>query len=218
MLLHVMFTRPEAGEETRGYLHGGLFIDFIGQKGPVSKVQLVMLDILVMMLHFIMLGLVLERVKTSGSTTASTSTQSEEGSIDQDHDSEERGVLRGDRRARPRRRAAGDDIELDDLTLHNPPTSAGESSEWTELLAEPSDSSQGPRSKGRHPLDTFVTGEAVIMDMNLVETIREQWRYDPSSRSRQSSNYVPSNETATFLRERFGLEVAPDGRVVRVDR
>ncbi|KAL2000289.1 hypothetical protein VTN02DRAFT_3310 [Thermoascus thermophilus] len=224
MLLHVLLARPEAGEETRGYLHGGLFIDFIGQKGPVSKVRLVMLDMLVMVLHFIMLGLVLERVKTSGSTGAATSTPSDDGAVDQDHDAEERGVLRRDRRARSRRRrAAGDDIELGDLTRHsrNPPASASadESSEWTELLAEPSDGSQGPRSKDRHPLDSFMTGEAVIMDMDLVATIREQWRYDPSSRSRQSSStYVPSNETATFLRERFGLEVAPDGRVVRVDR
>lgn len=217
MLLHIMFARPEAGEETRGYLHGGLFIDFIGQKGPVSKFRLLMFDVLVMMLHFIMLGLVLERVKTGSSSSAVTSTQSEEPTVNQDHDSEERGVLRRNRRARSRR-AAGDELELDDLTPNNPPASIGETSEWTELLAEPSESSQGPRSKDRHPLDTFMTGEAVIMDMSLVDTIRDQWRYDPSTRSRQSSNYVPSNETATFLRERFGLQVAPDGRVVRVDR
>jgi hypothetical protein len=31
---HLLFSVPTAGEPTQGYLHGGLLIDFIGQRTP----------------------------------------------------------------------------------------------------------------------------------------------------------------------------------------
>ncbi|KAL1963387.1 hypothetical protein VTN77DRAFT_8403 [Rasamsonia byssochlamydoides] len=213
MLLHLLFVHPGAGEETRGYLHGGLFIDFIGQKAPVSRLRLLMFDVLVMVLHLIMLGLIVERVRTNGngsSTNASTSsaTTTQNATTGQDLDSEERGVRRNDSRVR----LSGDDMEQSELGNDRPRTSIDESQERTELLAEPLE-----ESRDSHPLDTFVSGEAVIMGMSIIDTIRDQWRYNPATAPR-SSSFVPSNETTTFLRERFGIEVGPDGRVVRIER
>ena len=34
---HLLFSVPSAGEPTQGYLHGGLVIDFIGQRTPTLK-------------------------------------------------------------------------------------------------------------------------------------------------------------------------------------
>ena len=71
----------------------------------------------------------------------------------------------------------------------------------------------------------------MLMDIGLLDIIRDQWQYSPSSPSSFSSRrttsttnssntptsrYVPSPETAAFLRERFGLQVSADGRVERV--
>jgi hypothetical protein len=63
ILLHIFTHRPEAGELTRGYLHGGLIIDFIGQQGPVSKLHLVAIDFLVMALQLFMLAVHVEETK-----------------------------------------------------------------------------------------------------------------------------------------------------------
>jgi hypothetical protein len=215
MLLHLLFVHPDAGEETRGYLHGGLFIDFIGQKAPVSRLRLVTFDILVMVLHLVMLGLIVERVRTNSKGSAATSTDTADtiGNTGQDLDSEERGVRRDDSRVR----SSGDDMELNDLSDRRR-TSIEQSSERAELLAEPVEDDSEHMSRDTHPLDTFVSGEAVILDMNLINTIRDQWRYNPTTAPGRSSSFVPSNETTTFLRERFGIEVGPDGRVVRIER
>jgi len=37
LLPHLLFSVPSAGEPTQGYLHGGLLIDFIGQRNPPKK-------------------------------------------------------------------------------------------------------------------------------------------------------------------------------------
>ncbi|KAL2836977.1 hypothetical protein BJX68DRAFT_27326 [Aspergillus pseudodeflectus] len=109
MTFHKFFSQPEAGEATRGYLHGGILIDFIGQKAPVPVARLLCLDFLVMLLNIVMLGLIVERVKVADSrepvapnntanaeaatTTAATQTEQTQAQT-QDHDHEERGLQR----------------------------------------------------------------------------------------------------------------------------
>jgi Fungal domain of unknown function (DUF1746) len=213
MLLHVLFVHPGAGEETRGYLHGGLFIDFVGQKAPVSRVHLLAFDVLVMTLNLVMLGLVLERVKTKSAFYSSPSTTTEP-ILPQDHDSEERGMLRNTLEAAVVEPTA-DGIELQELG-RGPGVNRDSSSQWRlGLLAEPSGVGPGQVSRDSHALDAFVSGQAVIMDMGIIDTIRDQWCYEPSTMSTRAQ---PSNETAAFLRERFGIEVGPDGGFIRADR
>lgn len=218
MAYHKFLSHPEADETTRGYLHGGLLIDFIGQKAPVSLVRLLSLDVLVLLLDLIMLGLIIERVKTIDATAAnSAASEPIETSPDpQDHDSEERGVLRTgplSPSASPQQPPTTEDIELNELRPRNSTphsdSSTDEQLERTELLAEPAG------GKHTHPLDVFSSGEAVVMNMGLLDIIRDQWRYSPAA-MRRPSPYVPSDQTATFLRERFGLQVGPDGRVQRI--
>lgn len=249
MILHKFSAQPEVSEAMRGYMHGGLFIDFIGQKAPVSVVRLLVMDLLIMIIDFIMLGLVIERVKTvdvsKGLRTdeGSSSTSIGGSETEQDHDSEERGVLR-------RGRIGDDGIELDELGsrtqthtdthTHDATTGADDDdNERSNLLADPSES--GPddhhyhhhrmTTKPTHPLDAFVSGELLLMDIGLLNIIRDQWRYSPaaplsaqrsstgpSSSSPGRPRYVPSAETASFLRERFGLQISMDGRIERIER
>lgn len=217
MLYHNFFTQPEATESTRGYLHGGLLIDFIGQKAPVPLARLLLLDMLVLVLDLVMLGLVVERVKTTESTaTTSTTSDAIETSPTQDHDFEERGVLRSTPGSGSSP-SPDEEIELDDLASRNASgqPSAGEEFERTELLADPSENGLASGAKNSHALDTFTSGEAVIMELGFVDVIRDQWRYSPAT-ARRSSPYVPSDQTAAFLRQRFGLQVNAEGRVERI--
>ncbi|OQE29745.1 hypothetical protein PENSTE_c002G02308 [Penicillium steckii] len=214
MFFHAFIIRPQAGEDTRGYLHGGIFIDFIGQT-PVSVLRLILFDTLIFLIDLIMLGLIIERVKTVGastpattSTEQTTSTSNSTQSEGQDHDAEERGMVRG---------TEEDGEEQSDTTTSSPIAEHDDyvNDERTTLLAEPGESSSVQTRDG-HPLDTFSAGQAVIVEMGLLTTIRDQWKH--STTPQRPSGYVPSPETATFLRQRFGLQVGTDGRIVRVDR
>ncbi|KAJ5651961.1 hypothetical protein N7507_009387 [Penicillium longicatenatum] len=217
ILFHAFIINPEAGEATRGYLHGGVFIDFIGQK-PVPVFRLISFDILIFLVDFLMLGLIIERVKTTAlsspsttTTTTASSTNADAGTETaepgqtegQDHDAEERGVIRGTEEANDDNISTTPPvIEIDDDV----------NDERTTLLADPEDNAA---SRDSHPLDSFSSGVAVIMEMGFFTTIQNQWVY--STRPQRPTGYVPSSETATFLRQRFGLQVGADGRIVRVN-
>ncbi|KAJ5820195.1 hypothetical protein N7474_005786 [Penicillium riverlandense] len=228
MIFHAFFIRPEAGEDTRGYLHGGLFIDFIGQ-APVPIFRLLLLDALIFLLDFVMLGLIVERVKmvgptetnsntttTSSTTTNATTTTNENTNTNtdgntqsqqQDHDAEERGILRetGNTEEEAGATTAMANVDEDDID-----------EERTTLLADPGEDESPASGRNTHPLDQFASGQAVILDMGFWDIVRDQWQY--STTPRRPTGYVPSPETATFLRQRFGLQVGTDGRIVRVDR
>lgn len=102
MLLHIVTSLPQASEASRGYLHGGILFDFVGQKPPASKFTLLLLDLILLGLQCFMLSVNMERdkvrkiIKPPRSTTGSgggggASTQP---TSTQDHDAEERGVNR----------------------------------------------------------------------------------------------------------------------------
>ncbi|KAJ5520459.1 hypothetical protein N7463_000912 [Penicillium fimorum] len=224
MLFHAFLIRPEAGEETRGYLHGGLFIDFIGQ-APVSVYRLLSFDLLILLIDIIMLGLIIERVKTNGTpapaptipnTDAAVNTTTDtnpvvEESQPQDHDAEERGILREE-----------DGVETvspahyGSDSPHSSGIDEGVEEERTTLLADPADAESGSGARGEHPMDTFAAGEAVIVNVSFLGTIRDQWRHS-NAQARPTSGFVPSPETATFLRQRFGLQVGTNGRIERAN-
>ena len=112
ILLHLFASLPTAAENSRGYLHGGILVDFIGQKAPTSRLPLLMLDLAILAIQSLMLAVHLERemlrrvlrTRSLRSDTVDTEDDGEGGSrapevaglpqSTQDHDSEERGVLR----------------------------------------------------------------------------------------------------------------------------
>ena len=163
----------------RGYLHGGVIIDLIGQKAPTSKLHLVILDILILLLQCFMLAVHVERERLSAvlaavvSPTPATDQPRVEAVNPQDHDEEERGVVReGVTR--------NGDIELQPMASMTRATSSGnpdgraEQDEGRERsLAEPA-----PRRDAEDddtPLDVFWSGTAIVADFHILGTLRKQW-------------------------------------------
>ncbi len=188
-LLHVFLARPEAGGEvTRGYLHGGgLLIDFVGQEGPTSKLRLVALDLLVLFLQLLALAATVERqaLKTGlglpptlGQGVAATM-RNERASARQDHDSEERGV---------RRESAveGEDIELQDLNTGNRGRGRHRRVATPAPSPEQSQSPVEPRAvpPTENDLDVFMSGDVILSDFHLLDTVRRQWWTYENARSR----------------------------------
>ena len=156
----------------RGYIHGALLIDFVGELGPISKLRLVTLDIVVMVLQFVILAIVLEREglkkDMEGSLgPAPTTTLEETGLAGQDLDAEEQGLHRS--------AMLGGDIELQPLRS-SATERRDEDGSGLDALRE----STSPRSsRSEHPLDTFNSGQHVIADLHIIETIRmsyQRWK------------------------------------------
>jgi hypothetical protein len=176
MLLHLFTSRPEAGESMRGYLHGGIIIDLIGQKGPTPKTHLLLLDVLVLALQCFMLAVVMEKERLGTVMKAYTSPNSAANrsivarAEIQDLDAEERGVVRDSV-------AENGDIELGTMRNREPPSSNerernnGADSDRAALLAEPP-----PREHRGDGLDTFWSGRAIVADLHILQVIRRHWR------------------------------------------
>lgn len=195
-LLHILSSPPVAGEATRGYLHGGILIDFVGQESPVSRVRLVSLDMLTWILQVVILAIMLERRKI----VASSNSQSPSLSISrpQDHDSEERGILRPPT-------SPTDDIELQPLPSGR--TGADEDRERNELLLRHGTSPSSPNDNDNdndddpdvnavdeHPLDRFHSGQHILADIYLMDVVRTQWL--------QRRSDVPEPDVGASIRRR----------------
>ena len=217
VFLHLWLRAPSAGEPTRGYLHGGLAIDLIGQLGPSSKALMVGLDVLVAGLQMGMLSVVVTRGRLnnqgmSGTAVATAAAAPAQSAASQDVDSEERGVRRSAELEQQ------GDIEMQSLNpssgqadraLDDPPDAAEDeedspSSDRDRLLA----ASTAPRSDV-HIFDAFHSGQIVLGDFNVLRSAREQMaayqKATPESRSERRAMYQTQfAERVRFIRRRLG--------------
>lgn len=190
-MAHVLSAGPAAGEATRGYLHGGLIIDFVGQKGPTSKICLLALDGLIWLLQMCMLAVVvktrsLKMARTEGPPSSSSARAAaglaaalrNDASTQQDHDAEEQGRLRSDIEA-------NEGIELRSMfpsstTAHRavPSNNDDREEEMNMLLSGHNDDVDAVTNTSIHPFDIFYSGQVNVIDLHLVETARNQfWAY-----------------------------------------
>ncbi|TKA83778.1 hypothetical protein B0A55_00024 [Friedmanniomyces simplex] len=208
-ILHAWLAAPSAGEATHGYLHGGLLIDFIGQKGPSSKMHLLLLDLLVVMLQLIHLSAHITRQRLKeGSisvTTPNGRRYTPAAPSRQDHDAEERGV---------RRSGELQDIEMQTLNPSGSNAAASEeaedSTERETLLA-----STTARTDA-HIFDAFNSGQIVLADLNLLQTLKEQfWAYQTAPREPGlSTTELRRNITGQLIRWRFGATVGRPAQAI----
>lgn len=183
---HLWFPKPEAGEAARGYLHGGLLLDFVGQLGPSSKLRLVLLDMFILLLQLIALAATVKR-RSMGKLKPPTATRASRATSDsavatlpgQDHDAEERGLLRRSLSpstslsSRPEGSASG-------LASRTPPS--GRTNAMADLLA---------------------SGQAVIAELYVWDTLRDQHNaYVIRALSSRSSTTALNPEFAAALRQR----------------
>ncbi|KAL9634834.1 MAG: hypothetical protein Q9164_003849 [Protoblastenia rupestris] len=160
MLLHLIFSPTAAGEATRGYLHGGLIIDFVGQTSPTSKWRLLGLDLLCLALQVLMLGVTLEKRGVQGISIVMTTQQGRR----QDHNAEEAGILRSDP-------MVTEDVQLQTLRPISTNRQVNTTSEETADLLD----ANGERD-GAHALDVYYTGEHILANLHILDTIRTQWQ------------------------------------------
>ncbi|KAK3362950.1 hypothetical protein B0T25DRAFT_468558 [Lasiosphaeria hispida] len=119
IMLHSFLSLPQASETAREHLHGGVIIDFIGQKPPTWRLGLLFLDVIILGAQCLMLAVHQEREKLRKAVNPSLQTvtgaqadQAAAPDTTQDHDAEERGILRYDANVVEN----SDEIELQPLT------------------------------------------------------------------------------------------------------
>ncbi|EGD92182.1 hypothetical protein H112_00256 [Trichophyton rubrum D6] len=194
IFLHIASANPSAGEASRGYLHGGLFIDFVGQKGPTSKLQLLAVDLLVICLQILMVGAILEKEKVSALISSRRTAESIPSSTvpEQDHDSEEQGLLRSSQNLSSQEDDMGN-RQVSGLELSN---LGGERGVNAVI--------------GMHPRDYFHSGEALIMNLNIGRTLRQQWQSRTAAiappHASLGGTRVPAS---TFIRRQLGIQTEP---------
>jgi len=194
MLLHLLFKPLVAGEAARGYLHGGLIIDFVGQHSPLSRIRLLGLDILTLTLQLLMMTISLEKERVKGQTPtsddggAANDTTTDEGR-GQNYDAEERGMLSSDA-------VVTGDIELDDLQhASHGRTGRDEGRGSDEILASITTTS----TPHGHPLDTFYSGEHLVADLNILDAIRTQWNFRAAGADSNISSASSGMQNAATL-------------------
>ncbi|KAJ4357265.1 uncharacterized protein N0V89_001840 [Didymosphaeria variabile] len=187
-LLHLTYPAPSAGEDTRGYLHGGLMIDFIGQQGPTSKWKLAGLDICILLLQLVMVSVHVKRRQakktlaqiSSGSTETSANDgesaeqpSENDAAREQDADAEERGELR---RTDTLSDIGADQDEQDTLLP---------SSEGVQIDA----------------LDVLISGQCVIGEFSLIDTLIDEHQKYQAFRQTRAEAGGTSSLSPTALRQ-----------------
>jgi len=205
-LLHLTYPAPSAGEDTRGYLHGGLMIDFIGQQGPTSKWKLGALDICILFLQLVMVSVHVKRrelkkklaklsagggapnttttrATSDSATTATAAATNDNANRDQDADDEERGVLH----------------RTDTLS------DFGMDPENEEDALLPSSSESGHADA----MELLSSGQCVIGDFTLINTLLQENRDYAAyrlTRTESGNNDMPETlRRLNTLRTRFGV-------------
>lgn len=173
ILAHILFALPEAGEATRGYLHGGVFIDFIGQKPPTTKFAFLFIDLVILGMQCLMLAVHQERARLKKIVSPSSAifgfgggdqTDQQAGAAEttQDHDAEERGVLRDETDV-----DAGGGMELQPLTRRG---SGGE--ERSEADHEHAEGTYSAAAANVDMMDVLRSGNAVLSNFHVIHAVR----------------------------------------------
>lgn len=211
ILLHLIYVPPSGGESTRGYLHGGLVMDFIGQQGGASRMHMLMLDLFLLCLQLTQLCAKTAKLKLKKGPVQVTTSGGREYSAaptTQDIDSEERGVRRSEEQ---------DGIEMQNL---NPSGGASDSRPSHPEPDEASGRDQVVSSAAPTPQpadfqisNAFNSGQVMIGNFDVYATVRDQVILSKNA-PREPPNLgrdVRANIAGQLLRWRFGGNVAARG-------
>ncbi|KAJ4366663.1 hypothetical protein N0V95_000164 [Ascochyta clinopodiicola] len=206
-LLHMLYPAPSAGEDTRGYLHGGLTIDFIGQQGPTSKWKLAGLDLCILVLQLIMVSAHVKRrdLKTQFkqiSAGEAPSGHAADAPSTNAADDNAAAATTGETAAR---RQDADDEERGELRRTDTMSDIGAEPEEADVLL-PSTSETGHVDA----LDLLSSGQCVILSAGVVDTMwRENENYRTFRQTRTESGLggdMPETlRRLNTLRARFGV-------------
>ncbi|KAF4979025.1 hypothetical protein FZEAL_4700 [Fusarium zealandicum] len=171
MLLHVLASLPSGPDYHRGYMHGGLVIDFIGQKPPTSRIYYLVADFAILAIQCLMLTVHTERERLR--LTLKTfrplipAPAQEMAPTIEDLDAEERGVSRDMPGSLPTNES--DDIELQPLRRVSEAEEANEPSGESEQSTRDSSNDESSRS---HLSDVLSSGNAILGEYHVFNSIR----------------------------------------------
>ncbi|KAF3085052.1 hypothetical protein TWF102_009912 [Orbilia oligospora] len=154
-----LFSEPASGSEaTGGYLHGGMIIDFVGQEGPISRLRLIFLDLIILLLQLTMLTVKVSKQDLLDSSGPNRVIPA------QDLDDEERGIVAS---------AEDDNSDFAASPIEGPNSSI---------------SSDGLRRRRPAADSNIYSGEVNIADLRIVETVRSQWNSQNNTPITQSAS------------------------------
>ncbi|KAL8714919.1 MAG: hypothetical protein Q9220_001432 [cf. Caloplaca sp. 1 TL-2023] len=198
MAFHSAYLPPTAGEAVRGYLHGGVLIDFVGQKSPVPRIRLVFYDLLVLSLQLVILSITLGKDELGDPPALAVEGGQSRDEEAQTYDLEEQGI---------RSNEGVEGLELLPLqTLSGRRIDGDEDRERDELL-------QRTEGVADHPEDIFHSGQCVIADVPVVDTIRNHWKQSSTEETPNRSNgSLGAAAAAELTRRRLRFRIRLGGR------
>lgn len=182
--VHTFFSLPQPHNGARGYMHGGIWPDFIGQRPPTTRSYLLGMDILIMALQFVMLAvkeqegrvktalkgrremdeyLAQERRELRGGRDSETAEQGHVGRVPE-HVSEEE--------ERQSLMASLTDEEGRFAFPARPPARTVDSEEEDEEEGR-EEPVYGPEGG---PLDEYVSGNLILGEFHVIHTAKELWK------------------------------------------
>ncbi|KAI0889991.1 DUF1746-domain-containing protein [Annulohypoxylon maeteangense] len=196
-LMHLIASLPEAGEASRGYLHGGILFDFIGQKAPSSKFSLLLLDLLIFGLQCVMLTVNMEKERVRKALKPPTLLDNSDlstttSSSSQDYDAEERGVLRD----------APIVDETHDIEMQSLGSGNGGHQHNVEERVGLLRRTTTPTDNLESLADTLRSGNAVLANFNVRQSLRTAWHNranSPESAAAYAIQNVGYNATLAAL-------------------
>ncbi|WPH02291.1 Hypothetical protein R9X50_00515300 [Acrodontium crateriforme] len=205
IILHSINAAPSASEATRGYLHGSIAMDFIGQKGPSSKFHLLVLDLMIVVLQIVCLSAHLIHRKLKDGLAQNSTAGARVLGPSQDVDHEERGLLR----------ANSDTPEAIELHALNPSGAAMNRQSTTHNAThnatsphndeDDMDENYLPRRTDDQISDAFNSGKIVLANLNPIQTIKDQYlafQITSLQESRESNRRMRENLVGQLLRSR----------------
>ncbi|KPM45520.1 hypothetical protein AK830_g1062 [Neonectria ditissima] len=174
MLLHLFCSLPVGPDYHRGYMHGGLVIDFVGQKPPTSRLYYILADVAILAIQCLMLTvhtererlrLMLKTFRPMGSDLATQQAMTVP-SIE-DLDAEERGISRETSSSVTTDET--NDVEMQPLRRASDADEASEQPGESESLSRELSTEESSRS----PLsDLLSSGNAILGEYHVIHSIR----------------------------------------------
>jgi hypothetical protein len=164
---------PRGHDHHRGYLHGGVVVDFVGQKPSTSRLYYIIIDIVLLMLQSLMMTIHNEReklrvaLKTFRPLHPSLAQEVAMARTIESLDAEERGL--------PREESSGltpevsNDIELQSL---NGDGAQADTTDRTEDAENESRDTMADGSNQYHLADTLTSGNGILGEYHVLHSMR----------------------------------------------
>lgn len=203
MLLHLFASLPVGPDYHRGYQHGGVLIDFVGQKPAASRLYYLLVDVVILAVQCLMLTIHTEReklriqLKTFRPVVPELFQQMAAAPTIQDLDAEERGVSRD----MPDTTAdETNSIEMRTLERSGDDLGSNERSQEREPLQGENSNDDTPRT---HLSDIMNSGNAVLGEYHVLHGMRRA-ALDLEATAAHSLQTMSYGATLAMLRSRQG--------------